>query len=156
MHRTLTLQLSGAKAFLKSLHLIFKESDMPHHVLRRVYLHGYVSWGGRSWYRLVQLLLEDSSLKTNHTVGWSALQKCQASDNLFDQGRNETTHLFNVCKLSRRMLPNWYQGSLINMEPAVEIASEQIVLRFPNTYFCFFWFSTKDKSKKALLQPIVS
>lgn len=66
--RPLTLQLSGAQAFLKPLHLILQEADMPHHVLRRVYLHGNISWGGRSWYRLVQLLLKDSSLENKRNT----------------------------------------------------------------------------------------
>lgn len=66
--RPLTLQLSGAQALLKPLHLVLQEADMPHHVLWRVYLHGNVSRGGRSWYRLVQLLLEDSSLENKQTA----------------------------------------------------------------------------------------
>lgn len=61
--RPLTLQLSGAQAFLKPLHLILQEADMPHHVLWWVYLHGNISWGGRGWHWLVQLLLKDSGLE---------------------------------------------------------------------------------------------
>ncbi len=67
VERPLTLQLSGAQAFLKPLHFILQEADMPHHVLWWVYLHGNVSRGGRSWYGLVQLLLKDSSLENKKT-----------------------------------------------------------------------------------------
>lgn len=68
IQEALTLQLSGAQAFLQPLHLILQEADMPHHVLRWVYLHGYISRGGRSRNWLVQLLLEDSGVKTKYLV----------------------------------------------------------------------------------------
>lgn len=57
LKRALTLQLGGAQAFLKPLHLVLQEADMPHHVLWWVYLHWNVSWRGWGWHRLVQLLL---------------------------------------------------------------------------------------------------
>lgn len=68
IQEALTLKLSSAQAFLQPLHLILQEADMPHHVLWWVYLHGYISWGGRSRNWLVQLLLEDSGVKTKYLV----------------------------------------------------------------------------------------
>lgn len=61
----LTLQFSSPQVLLQLLHLALQVTDVSHHVLRRVDLHGDVPGGWRSGDRLVQLLLKNS-VRTGH------------------------------------------------------------------------------------------
>lgn len=105
--RPLTLQLSGAQALLKPLHLVLQEADMPHHVLWRVYLHGNVSRGGRSWYRLVQLLLEDSSLENKQTAPLLGFER---KDGHGDKPCFKT--FLNLCQMPQFFTRIWTKVSL--------------------------------------------
>ncbi len=47
MRQGLTLEICSAEAAFEPLHFTLEEADVPHHVLRRVNLHGNFTWRGR-------------------------------------------------------------------------------------------------------------